>query len=65
MKLTAFGVAVTARCAELGIYKKDLAARVGISGTQLSNILSGYQPGRKHRAKISEVLGLDARKYTA
>ena len=54
--LNLFGVNVKKRLIEIDITQKELASALGISNTNLNDILSGRKKGWKHRDKIDEVL---------
>lgn len=54
--LNLFGVNVKKRLIEIDMTQKELASALGISNTNLNDILSGRKKGWKYRDKIDEVL---------
>lgn len=54
--LNIYGVKIKKRLIEIDMSQKELAKRVGISSSNLNEILNGKRKGWKHRDKIDEIL---------
>lgn len=52
------GARVAQAMARAGLQQEDLAARLGVSQTIVSRIITGKMPGKKHHKKIAEILGV-------
>jgi transcriptional regulator with XRE-family HTH domain len=56
---TPFGMQVRAILLQRGITSGELAKQIGISDSYLSDILRGGRKGKKQKARIAKVLGLE------
>jgi transcriptional regulator with XRE-family HTH domain len=56
--LTSFGLAVKRRLLERGMTQKQLAEKLGISETRVSEALYGAVSGKKHKELIATELGI-------
>lgn len=57
-QLTPFGLAVKKRLLEKGMTQGELAEKVGIHGSYLTDILYGNRAGWKYKEQIQELLSL-------
>lgn len=51
-----FGLEVKCALVDIGMSQKELAVEVGLSESNLSQILNGKRKGWKHRERINSVL---------
>lgn len=61
-EITAVGVEIKKRLAELNWSQRELAERVGITETYLHLIIYGYRKGEKKLGKISQILGISIKR---